>query len=371
MNDYQAGELLKKFNDGKASKEEISLLERWYVHEAELRQADPEELDYPQIRNEMWNKIQQSKNKPSKLLWPRIIAAASVLLVLSVGAYFLAGRQSRPNTIAGNQAQDLAPGSDKAVLTLANGKQITVTGAKTGLLTSQGNTAIHIGADHEVVYSNPNDQSSAIGYNTMTTPRGGQHRLVLDDGTRIWLDAASSITFPVTFTGKYRQVKITGQVYFEVAHNPAKPFRVLTNGQVVEVLGTHFNINAYPDEPAVKTTLFEGSVKVSASGNQAVLKPGQQAQTSLNNISVTEDADMDGAIAWHKGLFKFDNADIPTVMRQLARWYDVDITYEGEISDQRFSGEIYRNMNALKVSDILSYGKIHFRIEGKKIIVMP
>jgi len=371
MNKTQAGELIKKFNEGNASAEEIKLLERWYIHEVKLQQTDPESLDYAGIRNEMWHQIQQSKNKQVKPLWPRIAAVASIFLILSFGIYFLNHKLGRSGIIV-QQVHDLAPGSNKATLILANGREILINGSKAGLLAQQGSVAVNLTADNGIVYQKgEKDGSVKMEYNTMTTPRGGQYPLTLSDGTKVWLDASSSITYPVAFVGNNREVKITGQVYFEVAHNPAKPFRVATEKQVVEVLGTHFNINAYPDEPLVVTTLFEGSVRIAAAGGQAILKPGEQAQVKLNTINVTEHADLDQAIAWHKGLFKFHDADIPAVMRQLARWYDVDVEYDGPVSDQRFSGEIYRSESALKVSDILSYAKIHFRIEGKKIIVTP
>ena len=162
----------------------------------------------------------------------------------------------------------------------------------------------------------------------MTTPRGGQYPLTLSDGTKVWLDAASSITFPTVFIGNERLVEITGQVYFEVAHNSAKPFKVTANEQTVEVLGTHFNINAYTDEPGMKTTLLEGSVKITKNGQSAMLAPGQQAIVPLDKVGPieTKTADTNEAIAWHMGLFKFNNANIQTVMRQLARWYDVDLS---------------------------------------------
>jgi transmembrane sensor len=319
--------------------------------------------------------VTQVQNKKPLKLWPRITAAASVLLMLSIGGYFLLHKKQPSGQIAQNQIHDIAPGSNKAVLTLANGKVITLTGARNGNLAVQGYTAINKTADGKVMYNadqaSPASEKVAneVVYNTLTTPRGGQYHLVLADGTNVWLDAASSITYPVAFIGKDRPVETTGQVYFEVAHNAAKPFKVTANGQTVEVLGTHFNINAYPDEPAIKTTLFEGSIKLTSSTGHAILKPGQQAQINQGRINIVNDANMDEAIAWHKGLFEFHDADIQTVMRQLSRWYNVDISYEGKITDRHFSGKLYRNVTALTVADILSYKKIHFRIEGKQIVV--
>jgi transmembrane sensor len=376
--------LLDRYLDSSLSAEEH---EEWQsvLNDIELRDSLNELIDgsYYQLTDD--ELVGLSSNKADKIftnisqqgapqkkkttrLWPRFAAAASILLLLSVAVYFYkqSGNQQQ---IAQMQFHDIAPGSNKATITLANGKQIALTGAKNGLLASQGNTTINMNGNN-VIY-NASGSANELQYNTMTTPRGGQYPLTLSDGTKVWLDAESSITYPVAFIGNDRPVKVTGQVYFEVAHNPAKPFRVTADNQTVEVLGTHFNVNAYPDEPGIKTTLLEGSVKIMVNGAKAVLKPGQQAQTNQDKITVLSNVDMSEAIAWHNGLFQFHKADIQTIMRQLARWYDVDVSYEGKIPDLTFSGKIYRNITALKVSDILSYEKIHFRIEGKKIIVTP
>lgn len=362
--------LLQKYKAGNCTAEEKAWLESWYLQHdpGAILELKPQELaaDLQQISAG----LPLYKATKTRSLWPRIAVAASILMVLSFGTYFLVHKSATTVQIANNQIKDIAPGSDKATITLANGKRIVLTGAKNGLLASQGNTSIHMQAGNQVVYQSAG-ATSDLQYNTMTTPRGGQHSLTLSDGTQVWLDAASSITYPVAFIGKDRPVKITGQVYFEVAHNAAKPFKVTANGQTVEVLGTHFNINAYPDEPNIKTTLFEGSIKITSNTGQTILKPGQQAQLNQDKINVVSDANMDEAIAWHKGLFEFHNADIQTVMRQLSRWYDVDVSYEGKITDRHFSGKLYRNVTALTVADILSYKKIHFRIQGKQIIVQP
>ena len=214
------------------------------------------------------------------------------------------------------------------------------------------------------------DLRGAVAYNTLTTPRGGQYHLTLSDGTSVWLNAASSIKYPIAFTGNERRVEITGEVYFEVEHNAAKPFRVICNGQTVEDLGTHFNINAYNDENAVKTTLLEGSVNVSAAGKNKMLKPGEQAQLQHGNIRIA-DVDVNKVAAWKNGLFQFNDDNIRDIMRQLGRWYDVDIKYEGNLPDWEFSGAIPRNANLSQVLDILSFVKVHFRIDGKTIVVKP
>ncbi|MBL4676428.1 MAG: FecR domain-containing protein [Mucilaginibacter sp.] len=201
---------------------------------------------------------------------------------------------------------------------------------------------------------------------------GGQYRLTLADGTKVWLNASSSITYPTIFSGDSRQVKITGEAYFEVAHNAALPFTVVSNGQQVKVLGTHFNVNAYADESATITTLLKGSVKVSADANTCILKPGQQASLAAighNNIKVT-DADTDAAVAWKEGYFQFNQADVYQVMRQLARWYDIKVIYKNQSSTRKFQGAIQRDLRFSQVLRILEKSNMHFTVTGKEVTVM-
>jgi len=311
--------------------------------------------------------------------WGKIAAAASILLFLSVSGYFLWHKQAPGKQIAHNQPRhyDIAPGGNKAILTLANGKQIALTDAKNGTLAKQGAITINKTSNGQIIYTAAATIAQTpqlIAYNTITTPRGGQYQLTLADGTKVWLNAASSIKYPTAFTGNERRVEITGEAYFEVVHNAAKPFRVICNGQTVEDIGTHFNINAYSDEKAVKTTLLEGSVKVSSTGEDKILKPGEQSQLESGNIHVAN-ANVDEVVAWKNGLFDFTDANVADVMRQLARWYDVDVEYQGKIPETLFTGKLHRNVNASQILDILSYFKVQFKIENegakKKIIVMP
>jgi len=194
--------------------------------------------------------------------------------------------------------------------------------------------------------------------------------IILPDGTTAYLDAASSVHFPTAFTGNSREVSATGQVYFEVAHDKTKPFRVTIKGQTVEVLGTHFNIKAYDDETVIRTTLLEGSVKISVNGQSTLLHPGEQSQISAttNKITVIH-PDLDEVMAWKNGLFKFNNTDLQTVMRQLIRWYDVEVTYEGSNKNYRFGGYIPRDSKLSDVLRILQLSGVKFSIDGKKIIV--
>lgn len=306
-------------------------------------------------------------------LWPRLVAAASILVVLSLGTYFLLHKNddSRKANLA--QPKSILPGGSKAILTLANGKQIILTQAKNGRLLTEANTEINKTADGSVLYKaiKTGHHDIRAEYNTLSTPRSGQYHLTLADGTGVWLNAASSIKYPVAFTGAYREVEISGEAYFEVAHNPARPFRVKSNAQVVEVLGTHFNINAYSDEMAVKTTLLEGSVKVTPNNNgtSKLLKPGQQAALSGSALSV-ESANVEEATAWKNGYFRFNNEKIRNIMRQLSRWYDIDVQYDGDVTDEGFYGTISRYKNIGEVLEMIQQTKgVHFTIEGRRITV--
>jgi ferric-dicitrate binding protein FerR (iron transport regulator) len=212
----------------------------------------------------------------------------------------------------------------------------------------------------------------------MATPRGGQYRLVLPDGSRVWLNAVSSIRFPTAFTGQERKVEISGEAYFEVVKDPSRPFRVLVRpaagnrNMEVEVLGTHFNINAYQDEPAIKTTLLEGSVKVTNGTDHTMIRPGQQTQLSINGVTkVIQDADVSEAVAWKEGRFQFNDTELKTIMRQVMRWYDVDLEYKGNVPDRYFTADISRNKTLSGVLTILKLSDVDFRLDGKKLTVTP
>jgi transmembrane sensor len=308
-------------------------------------------------------------------LWVKLGAAAAFLIFVGFGAYvFMSQKKQAGSNIAKTQpAHDVMPGGNRAVLTLANGKTIYLDNAKNGVLAKEGNAHINKTRDGQLVYRA--DQNSSASQtseiNTIATPRGGQYQLVLNDGTKVWLNSASSLSFPAVFTGKTREVEITGEAYFEVAKNAAKPFKVKTNHVVVEVLGTHFNIMAYNDEAVMKTTLLEGSVKISNRQNTNFLKPGQRASLNQNGeISVVDDPDADDAIAWKDGLFQFRDAGIEAIMRQAARWYNVDVSYEGKVPVREFTGRISRNVKASELLGMLKYAGVNFKIEDKHITIM-
>ncbi len=318
-------------------------------------------------------RLQPTHVKPFKLHSNWLLAAATVILCIAIGvpAYLHHSPQQAIAVIKKNH--EISPGGNKAILTLANGSKVVLNGAANGNIASQGSTTIKKLSNGVVAYnknSSSDTRFAAITYNVMSTPRGGQYHLILADGTNVWLNAASSIKFPVVFNGNERKVQITGEAYFEVAHDKTKPFRVESEGQTIEVLGTHFNVNTYADENDIKTTLLEGSVKIKAGDKSYLLKPGEQSHLKNGDISITQ-ADMDEALAWKNGVFHFNEASIESVMKQISRWYDVDVQYEGRIKERTFSGEISMNVNASQILDAMRFKKIHYTIEGKTIIVRP
>jgi len=320
----------------------------------------------------------------NRFRWVRVAAAAVVVLALGVGGYWFLNRLAK-NNVAKNHGPvqqpigDVQPGRNKAVLTLADGSVITLDSAQNGLLTRQGNINVVKNKNGEVEYQSTGHEQAAVSWNILATPKGGQYQLVLPDGSKVWLNAASSIRYPVAFTGTERRVELTGEAYFEVAplgsHKVPFIVSIVTPSGVggeVEVLGTHFNINAYSDEPAIATTLLEGKVKVSSmvNGQSSVIKPGQQAAIQQSQISIHDNIDMEQAVAWKNGLTAFTSADIKSIMRQVARWYNVEIVYEGVIPQRSFTGGISRDARLSELLHLLEVSKVHFRIEGNRIVVM-
>jgi hypothetical protein len=305
----------------------------------------------------------------------RYAAAVIIICMLSVSVYFLLKpkpeRQISKTENSKSPENDVAPGGNKAILTLANGKSILLDSAANGTLTTQGNSKI-LKVNGMLSYNTLKNKSSEVLYNTISTPRGGQYQLMLADGSKVWLNAASSLRFPASFVGKERKVELLGEAYFEVAKNAAMPFKVKVHGMEVEVLGTHFNINSYDNESMIRTTLLEGSVKINKNNGSSLLKPGQQAQMNeAGEIKIISNVDVEEAIAWKEGKFQFDKADIHAIMRQLARWYDVEVQYKGNVSSH-FGGTISRDVNLSQVLNMLHLtGEVNFKIEGKKVVVMP
>ncbi|GAA3962927.1 FecR family protein [Mucilaginibacter dorajii] len=297
-------------------------------------------------------------------------AAAILVLALSFGVYQYRSQKSGENMLVDKIHHDVKPGGNKAILTLANGKKIELNDAQNGKLVQQGNTTVVKLANGSLAYVAGNSADSAPVTNTMSTPRGGQYRLQLPDGTLVMLNAESSISYPTIFTGKTRKVAITGEAYFEVVKNKKMPFIVSFGDQKVEVLGTHFDIRAYPEQPG-ETTLLEGSVKISNGNQKQLLVPGQQAVYNNNAKKFDIKAvDTEEIIAWKNGLFHFDNTDLDQVMLELARWYNVEVIYKGPKPTLNFTGEAKKSSNLSRVFKILeSTGGVKFTINGNTVAV--
>lgn len=376
--------LLRKYLDGECSEEEKAIVESWYfelnqinAHHA-LGQKDSKLVE--KTKKEVWESLSANDSpKGNMLLWIRLAIAGMVLCVLSISLFFyFKAPVAKPVQQVHHQVRDIAPGGNKAFLTLANGKKISLTDAANGELAKEAGLLIRKSEDGQLEYTavNSGARSSAAQYNIIETPRGGKYQINLPDGTKVWLNAVSSLKYPLSFKGKVRAVELKGEGYFEVAKDKTRPFLVKSSGQEVEVLGTHFNICGYADETSVRTTLLEGSVKVKAaegvkggSVQEKILKPGEQSQLQANQIKTVQ-ADLESAMAWKNGDFVFEGDNLQSIMRQLSRWYDVEVEYQGKFDHLRFGGYVSRSKNLSSVLNIMSStGKVHFKIEDKKIIV--
>jgi transmembrane sensor len=307
----------------------------------------------------------------------RRLAAACIIGLIVIGVVYRsrtggvdAGGVQKERLLA--KKDDVAPGGNKAVLTLADGSTIALDDAQNGALTQQGSTRV-LKQNGQLAYHPAGAQSKQTLYNSIATPRGGQFQVTLPDGTQVWLNAASSIRFPTAFSGSERRVTVSGEAYFEVAKNVEKPFVVQVQHSEVHVLGTHFNIMAYTEEDVMRATLLEGSIRFSSGGSSNILKPGQQSQLMPDgHVTIENNVNIEEVVAWKNGVFHFERADIESVMRQLSRWYDVEVVYQHSSLNGLFHADIPKNTNlsmALKALELT--GKVHFQIEGKKVIVLP
>jgi ferric-dicitrate binding protein FerR (iron transport regulator) len=296
-------------------------------------------------------------------------AAAIGLLVLAGSVYRLTEQRGSTAPAAHTKAGNVPPGKQGAVLTLADGSTVLLDSMNNGLVASQSGTNVVLD-NGQVVYDPEETAAAAAAYNTISTPRGRQFRVVLPDGTKVWLNAASSLRYPVAFTGNTREVRITGEAYFEVAADATKPFSVhFSEKGVVEVLGTAFNINAYADEPLVTTTLLRGSIRVN---KQQVLQPGEQASINGNDgLTVESSEDAEDAIAWKNGLFIMRGTDLPALFRQISRWYDIEVDMRGALPDRTFGGTIGRNVSLTDIIEALNIYGVNCRLENGKLIVQP
>lgn len=365
-------ELIRRYRDNKATEEELAVFFH-LLNEGKL------ENDLAEVMDESFEEEKSALIVPMyKRTW-FMAAAACIILLAGIGSYFLFFNNEPQHPIAAtDQPKDVnPPRSSKAMITLVDGKKVYLDSVVSGELALQSNVKLIKQANGEISYQTTSGEKiNELQYNTLSNPRGSKAVSVsLNDGTKVWLNSESSLKYPIAFVGNQRKVEITGEAYFEVAKDATKPFKVDIGGRgEVEVLGTHFNINSYSDEASINTTLLEGSVKVTAliAHNSQLIKPGEQAQLSQSGeISVDKKIDVEQIMAWKNGKFDFGEAmDVRSVMRQISRWYDVDVEYEGEIRGT-IGGSTSRNLNASQVLKSLEEtGTVKFRIEGKKVIVM-
>lgn len=309
------------------------------------------------------------------------VAGSIVFIMTTLYLFFHAGKESLQQVSEANKSSinqlPVRPGGNKAYLTLFDGTVINLDSMATGSFTIQGNARVIKKDSGQLEYVFSKANASEPVYNTITTPKGGKYKIILPDGTRVWLNAGSSLKFPVAFAGKSRKVYLQGEGYFEVSKNPLMPFYVNAGNSLVEVLGTHFNVNAYEDEDAVSTTLLEGKVKVDQNGTagntppaSVILKPGEQAELSKNGqITTMRDINIDEVVAWKEGFFDFKNIPVTDLMRQIVRWYDVDVEYRGEVPDTKLTGKISRDVNLDKLIDMLQYAGLNMKVADRKITI--
>lgn len=368
--------MLQRYLGGECTPAEKELVEGWFAGLGEEYPGEPVLEDAGAVHDRMLMNIraelQDQHRHPSvrRVGWWRYPAVAAAVLIIATGGWLLWQRNSaKRDPTPAPFAIEAKPGGNHAMLTLGNGQQVVLDSAANGLLAMQGNNRVMKQNGQLDYQAGSQTKEKAVLYNTLTTPRGGEYRLTLPDGTKVWLDAASSITYPTAFTGKARRVAITGQAYFEVVHDPKLSFEVSVLGQTVRDIGTSFNINAYSDEPAMKVTLASGAAAV---GQTIVLKePGQQAEYREGQLRIAPDADLNAVLAWKNGLFYLTSADVATVMRQISRWYDVDVVFEKGVPAGHITGELPRSTMLSNVLQVLQTSGIHFRVEGKTLHLMP
>jgi transmembrane sensor len=382
MNETEFLELLKKHQNGTLSDEDKDKLDAWYLHKAVNSNKQLSEYELADSYEHLKSRLPLAQQTKVISLWPRIAAAASIVLLFGAGIFYFTKSEvgvEQENIQVVEKPKEIAPGGNRGILTLSNGKQIVLSDVSSKDIIAkedQDEVTIKMDANGVITYViNPNADASeedADSFNTLSTPTGGQYNIVLADGTKVFLNAVSSIKYPTQFNGDQRIVELEGEAYFEVAKNKSKPFLVKSDNQTIEVLGTHFNVHAYNNESVVKTTLLEGSVAVSSKNQKAILKPGQQSNISESSSKIAvKEVDTEAAIAWKNGRFKFDNADLKSVMKQLERWYGIKVEYRGDVSDVRFNGGTFRNKNLSEVLKVLELSNIKFKVEGKTIIVYP
>ncbi|MBB6235465.1 hypothetical protein HDC90_000062 [Pedobacter sp. AK013] len=376
--------LLEKYLAGKSTWNEEVLLDEYYKRleaKSDVSLSDEQEHALEaSILEKINSRINMPEEQPKPILkrsyriW---YAAASILIMIAVGSFFITGDKKTEivKQVPSAAKQDIRPGSNKAVLTLSSGEQIVLTDPHAGVLAKEGAAKIIKKENGELVYNledKASGQSAKPIYNTITVPRGGQYQLVLSDGSKVLLNAASSLTYPAEFNGRYRNVALKGEGYFEVAKNTSRPFIVKANDVEVRVLGTHFNISAYGDDADITTTLIEGAVSMNKGKQTKLLAPGQQGISPYTNSEISvQRANIEQAMGWVKGNFVFKDLNIKEVMKIAGRWYDIEVEYRGNVQSKKFGGTTSRFSNITELLDYMKItGGVNYKIEGRRVILM-
>ena len=392
MSNSSEQKIINKYLENKLSNEQIARLETWYLLKAEENESFDVPVDYENVQSKIWSKILVGVAQPvteaspkvkklnhTKKTWIAIGIAASILLLAGISYFFILTKNDISDRFVIEKQKDLPAGENKATLTLSDGRVINLNHDAPGIIGQEAGVEITKATDGTLVYKVLEGKLNTTGFNTIATPVGGQYAVILPDGSKVWLNAGSSLKYPTRFAPTGRKVTLTGEGYFEITHQRDKngkiPFTVsVFKGsrptEEVQVLGTHFNINAYTNEPSVKTTLLQGSVSISLNdGKTALLKPGQEAELDNQNLNIQQ-ADTEMATAWKYGEFVF-REDLRSVLRKVARWYDVEIIYENSAPQNLTLGGWMSRSNS--ISEVLNHiqltGKVHFKLEGRRVIV--
>lgn len=376
MKKYKPEELIHNYVNGTASKEERIIVESWHINDIKESEHLPSKEQITNAHKKIWNKLNSQIHRDSdaitgKKLWPRIAIAASLVLIGFIATYNYI--KPLPKLSNNNIVQnDIPAGGNKAILTLNNGQRIILNQTSKKLIAVQGGINIRKSNDLLIYDQQKNTTYNSISINKLETPRGGKYQILLPDGTKVWLNAASTLTYPNSFKGTERKVTLKGEAYFEVARDKKKTFKVVCESQTIEVLGTHFNIKSYEDEHQAQTTLAKGKVKILKGLQFKILKPGQAAFTSKSSKNIQiEDTDLEKDLAWKNNEFIFNGDDLMSIMKEVSRWYDVEVVYKGNFNEHKYFGAVSRSKNISEVLKMLQLtGKINFKIEGRRIILM-
>ena len=382
MNNQQAEELLQKYQSGNCTSSENDLIENWYDQLIETGECQWSDDEKDMIQKMLERRIFKQINQKQKIIKSPVLlihryswwVAASVILILGTFSYFHFNKTAKERQTANVLFSDIKVAeTNRAMITLTNGQKIFLDSVGNGVIGVQGNVNLVKIADGKIAYQQGNgEESGRIEYNTLINPRGSKiMNLTLVDGSKVWLNAGSALTYPVAFIGNEREVSISGEGYFEIEHDALKQFTVHKGGIKIQVLGTHFNVNAFKDDGQdLMVTLLEGSVKINNGHAIGLLKPGQQAKVN-KEVEILNEVDLNAVIAWKNGYFQFDHASLQNVLKQISRCYDIQVMYEGTNQPREFIGEIQRDLSLAEVIKILEKNKVRFKIEGRKLVVLP